>query len=1188
MAREEAGEPAPGTTNTFVGNAVHLVQARDIKGHIIFSGRTGSPWPVLGRLVASLVLSAGAGVCGWFALDRMTSYAPPPWTWVLAGAALVLLGGAGWGLALTTAGWRAYRSLGRAHRLAVACELLAEATRATWDREEKVRRLYDPKPLPVRWRTATSLHDHWPTIRDVEEDEPLPLNGRFDDILDVFERIDSRRLVVLGGPGSGKSVLATRFVLRHLQHRRDHHPAGPVAVLLPLSSWDPRDTFEAWAAHRIALDHPRLAHAGGSAESTAAELLHEGRLLPVLDGLDELPAAARPQVIEALNRMRGRETGRVVLTSRRAEYAAAVGEVGALQAAAVIELVPLAPDDLRRFLPLTGRTGARDTDGSKWQPVLDALPDDPDGTDDPDDPDEPDGTDDPDTPDGTDAPDTPDGTDGPDTPDTPDGTDGPDHPENHHAPDGHDDPRVPRAPDGHHGPRVPAAPGGPVAAASPDPDAEHGAMLRRALSTPLMTALARTAYSDTTASPAELLRRDRFRRQEDVEDHLLDQFVTAVYRPVPDAHGVLDDRWSADTARVWLGALARRLQRLGMREITWWRLGPGVPEACRLALECLALALPLAVTAWLVLGGPRQPQPPSPPAVLAVQAAACVIALLTRPPPGVDAGVAPRRLAVRGRIRAFAGQAALATPVVLAVGLPLRIPTVLLAALPVLFATRAFVDHAVDISRAAGPWQLLRADRTAVAVLGPVYALRGEGVSALRSWLLAGAALGPLLVTAAWHRTGGRDAVDARTWTLAAVAALVSLALLGAACSAWWGFTSTRVALALSGRLPWALGSFLEDAHRRGVLRQAGGVHAFRHARLQDRLAGGPAPAPTPAQSRRLPLPPPVVNLAALPVALVVLLALSLTPGVPGPYAASDVTCPALALPPGYSLTRSERADAETYDCAWSGETDPASAPPRDAGSPFVPPLPDTGYVGTYGLYLRISVLEPVYSLGAVDVAAVYYDRVRATFGTREPVSGLGSEAAITPAGNPVRLAVRVDNVVIVTVVSDTRTGCSRTSDGTALSRTAEALRDLGLSDDHPRLGEPVPAPCGGPRETEKHPTPPPSPSPSPTPTPTPTEEETPLPTELTIDTDGVHRSHVCHGGRVELHADDAKLTLTGTCGEVDVQGEGNGVYVERTDGLSIGGNLNSVYCRNPAKDVYRFPVFLDRQAVHTVIGCDP
>ena len=54
--------------------------------------------------------------------------------------------------------------------------------------------------------------------------------------------------------------------------------------------------------------------------------------------------------------------------------------------------------------------------------------------------------------------------------------------------------------------------------------------------------------------------------------------------------------------------------------------------------------------------------------------------------------------------------------------------------------------------------------------------------------------------------------------------------------SSWWRFTVARVVLALSGRAPLRLMAFMDDAHRRGVLRQFGGVYQFRHSRLQDRL----------------------------------------------------------------------------------------------------------------------------------------------------------------------------------------------------------------------------------------------------------------------------------------------------------------------------------------------------------------
>lgn len=51
---------------------------------------------------------------------------------------------------------------------------------------------------------------------------------------------------------------------------------------------------------------------------------------------------------------------------------------------------------------------------------------------------------------------------------------------------------------------------------------------------------------------------------------------------------------------------------------------------------------------------------------------------------------------------------------------------------------------------------------------------------------------------------------------------------------AWVNFTVARFWFAISGRLPWRLTDFLDDAHARGVLRQVGAAYEFRHQRLQQ------------------------------------------------------------------------------------------------------------------------------------------------------------------------------------------------------------------------------------------------------------------------------------------------------------------------------------------------------------------
>jgi hypothetical protein len=54
---------------------------------------------------------------------------------------------------------------------------------------------------------------------------------------------------------------------------------------------------------------------------------------------------------------------------------------------------------------------------------------------------------------------------------------------------------------------------------------------------------------------------------------------------------------------------------------------------------------------------------------------------------------------------------------------------------------------------------------------------------------------------------------------------------------AWGASVVTRAWLAARGSTPLRLMRFLDDAHRRGVLRQVGAVYQFRHARLEERLA---------------------------------------------------------------------------------------------------------------------------------------------------------------------------------------------------------------------------------------------------------------------------------------------------------------------------------------------------------------
>jgi len=85
---------------------------------------------------------------------------------------------------------------------------------------------------------------------------------------------------------------------------------------------------------------------------------------------------------------------------------------------------------------------------------------------------------------------------------------------------------------------------------------------------------------------------------------------------------------------------------------------------------------------------------------------------------------------------------------------------------------------------------------------------------------------------------------DAQAATAAVLAGLV-LGFGFMLGTAWAWYHLTKAILVLKRRLPWRFMAFLDEAHQRGVLRVAGAVYQFRHARLQDFLAGeGPVHSP--------------------------------------------------------------------------------------------------------------------------------------------------------------------------------------------------------------------------------------------------------------------------------------------------------------------------------------------------------
>ena len=263
-------------------------------------------------------------------------------------------------------------------RMISAAEELAVAVAEQWRREERMRRIQDPVPIPVRWSGADPLlSDHVANIRRMQAGT-VDLDGILHEAVDAFTAIPSRRLVVIGQPGAGKTIFTLRFTLDLLARRQ---PGDPVPVIIGLHTWSPGEqSLQDWMAQRLATDYPALRITDRSGRTIASELVRGQLIIPVLDGLDEVADALRGQALRALNMSLDRDAP-VIVTCRAADFRQIVAESNVVTSAAVIELLPLELDDLVDYLPRTARkTAATSNPGfaTKWDPVLEYLRSSPD------------------------------------------------------------------------------------------------------------------------------------------------------------------------------------------------------------------------------------------------------------------------------------------------------------------------------------------------------------------------------------------------------------------------------------------------------------------------------------------------------------------------------------------------------------------------------------------------------------------------------------------------------------------------------------------------------------------------------------------------------------------------------------------------------------------------------------------
>jgi hypothetical protein len=257
-----------------------------------------------------------------------------------------------------------------------AAEDLARLVGQQWQREATTRGLLHPEPLRVQWSStgrpvaapAAEVMDPMPGSLPTR----LRLRGDVRTVADTWRKLPARQLVILGAPGAGKTSLAVLLV-RQLLHQRV--PGDPVPVLLNLAGWAPENVhLDTWLARRLAADYPQLTGRHAYGADAAVRLVDQGRVIPVLDGLDEMPEHARPLAVAALTVAVSRDRP-LVLTCRANEYEATIAATGTpLARAAVVELSPVTGPEIAAYLIAGQVDGAR-----RWNAVTTRLRAEPDG-----------------------------------------------------------------------------------------------------------------------------------------------------------------------------------------------------------------------------------------------------------------------------------------------------------------------------------------------------------------------------------------------------------------------------------------------------------------------------------------------------------------------------------------------------------------------------------------------------------------------------------------------------------------------------------------------------------------------------------------------------------------------------------------------------------------------------------------
>lgn len=173
-----------------------------------------------------------------------------------------------------------------------------------------------------------------------QDDQYVPPDQR---MIDLFDQLNGA-LLILGSPGAGKTF-ALLELARDLILRAERTVNHPIPVVFNLSSWqDSKQSITQWLVAELSVKYyiPR---------KIGQRWVEDKKILPLLDGLDEVREGIQANCVEAINRFHQENLVGLAVCSRTEEYEQLEAK---LDLAGTVRLHPLSPEQIDDYLQRAG------------------------------------------------------------------------------------------------------------------------------------------------------------------------------------------------------------------------------------------------------------------------------------------------------------------------------------------------------------------------------------------------------------------------------------------------------------------------------------------------------------------------------------------------------------------------------------------------------------------------------------------------------------------------------------------------------------------------------------------------------------------------------------------------------------------------------------------------------------------